>query len=91
MNLILDLNRNFDHKWLGKFYIKEHYKMIFKKNNFKVSGASANPCSEVFSGPYAGSEPETRALMKYIINKAPRWISYISLHAYGALWLSPYS
>lgn len=56
-----------------------------------VSGASANPCSDVFAGPYAGSEPEVKSLMKYIMSKSPKWVSHISLHSYGAMWLSPFS
>ncbi len=56
-----------------------------------MSGSSANPCSEVYSGQYAGSEPETKALTEYIMSKSKRWISYISLHSYGGVWLSPYS
>ena len=56
-----------------------------------MSGASANPCSEIHAGPHAGSEPEVSAVMKYVMSKSPRWVSYISLHSYGAIWLSPFS
>jgi hypothetical protein len=34
---------------------------------------------------------EVKSIMNYIMSKSPRWLSYISLHCYGAVWLSPYS
>jgi hypothetical protein len=55
------------------------------------SGSSANPCSDVYAGPNAGSELEIRALTKYIMAKSPRWVSHVSFHSYGAMWLSPFS
>ena len=65
--------------------------MNLKKLLQTVSGASANPCSEVYAGPYPGSEPETNSLMNFIMSKSPRWLSHISLHSYGAIWLAPFS
>jgi hypothetical protein len=32
-----------------------------------------------------------KSLSKYILRKSPRWASYISLHAYGGVWLAPFS
>ena len=32
-----------------------------------------------------------KSLTKYILRKSPRWVSYISLHAYGGVWLAPFS
>ncbi|CAF1015022.1 unnamed protein product [Brachionus calyciflorus] len=68
----IDLNRNFDHKWM-------------------VSGASANPCSEVYAGRYPASENEVKAMQDYIMSKSPQWLSHISLHSFGAVWISPFS
>lgn len=56
-----------------------------------MSGASANPCSEVYAGRYPASEAEIKAIQDYIMSKSPRWVSHISLHSYGAIWLSPFS
>ncbi len=57
----------------------------------KVSGASANPCSEIYAGPHPSSESEVKAVMNYIMSQSPRWLSYISLHSYGGIWLAPFS
>lgn len=78
--------------WVSKYFkITIHDHVSWLDYFYKVAGASANPCSEVFSGPYPASEPEVKSLMRYIMNKSPRWVSHISLHSYGAIWLSPFS
>lgn len=89
----VDLNRNFDYKWMGNkpTNIIIISTVILKIHVILVSGASANPCSEIHAGPYPASEPEVNSVMNYVMNYSPRWVSYISLHTYGAIWLSPYS
>jgi len=50
---------------------------------------SANPCSDLFKGPSAFSEPETRAVrdeIRRIQNEATIW-AYITLHSYAQQWL----
>lgn len=32
-----------------------------------VAGSSTNPCSEVYQGPRAFSEPETKAMSNYVL------------------------
>ncbi|ESN91053.1 hypothetical protein HELRODRAFT_90476, partial [Helobdella robusta] len=51
-------------------------------------GASADPCSESYAGPKANSEPETRAVTKFILSKGPIWDLFITLHSYGQIWMS---
>jgi len=55
-------------------------------------GASNNPCSETFYGARAFSGPEAVAvrneLQKHWTNG--RLLSYWDIHAYGALWMSPW-
>ena len=55
-----------------------------------MNGASSDKCSDTYAGQNGASEPEVRAFMKYILSRSPRWVSHISLHAYGAMWLSTY-
>ena len=61
--------------------------------NFQLGyglGASTDSCSEVFQGPGPGSEPETRALMSLGERLNSSLLYYVSLHAYGQSWLTPW-
>ena len=51
----VDLNRNFTDRW----------------NITNGSGSSGNQCSSTYRGPFAGSEPETRAMESYIRSLFP--------------------
>ena len=53
-------------------------------------GASTDSCSEVFQGPGPGSEPESRALMSLGLRLNASLLYYVSLHAYGQSWLTPW-
>ena len=53
-------------------------------------GASRDSCSEVFQGPGPGSEPETAALMSLGERLNTSLLYYVSLHAYGQSWLTPW-
>ncbi len=41
----------------------------------------------MFAGEEAGSEPETRAIQDFILSKKSSWLSFVSIHSYGAMWL----
>ena len=61
--------------------------------NFHVGhglGASEDSCSEVHQGPAPGSEPETQALMALGERHNSSLLYYVSLHAYGQSWLTPW-
>ena len=61
--------------------------------NFEVGyglGADTNPCSEVYKGTHAHSEPETLALIKLGTMLNTTILYYVSLHAYGQSWLTPW-
>ncbi|XP_017136885.1 zinc carboxypeptidase [Drosophila miranda] len=57
-----------------------------------LTGASADPCSEIYAGPSAESDPEISQLTAYINNSIPEGTIkiYISLHSYGQYVLSPW-
>ncbi|KAL4702766.1 hypothetical protein ACJJTC_002306 [Scirpophaga incertulas] len=57
-------------------------------------GGSQNPCDQIFSGPSAFSEEESRALSNYIytlIENKHTMLYYISFHSFSELLLIPYS
>ncbi|XP_021239914.1 carboxypeptidase A1-like [Numida meleagris] len=56
---------------------------------FGGSGASSNPCSETYRGPYANSEPEVKAIVDFVKNHG-NIKAFISIHSYSQLLLYPY-
>ncbi|XP_073822191.1 zinc carboxypeptidase-like [Musca autumnalis] len=57
-----------------------------------LTGASDDPCSETYAGPYAESDPEINQMTKFINTSIPEDTIkiYISLHSYGQYVLSPW-
>ncbi|CAG4956847.1 unnamed protein product [Parnassius apollo] len=53
-------------------------------------GSSANPCSEIYRGSSAFSEPESKALSDFIKNSAANFTAYITYHSYGQYLLYPW-
>nr|XP_012229445.1 PREDICTED: LOW QUALITY PROTEIN: carboxypeptidase B-like [Linepithema humile] len=70
----VDPNRNFAHHW----------------GEEKENGASLDPCRENYSGPYAFSEPETKAMSDYILANKQHIRMYLTLHSYSQMWLVPW-
>ncbi|KAI6182148.1 hypothetical protein M3Y97_00348800 [Aphelenchoides bicaudatus] len=60
---------------------------------FATLGTSFHPCSEIFSGTNAFSEPESRNIRDAIINSdfTGRIQALITMHAYSQLLIYPYS
>ncbi|CAG7837687.1 unnamed protein product [Allacma fusca] len=70
----VDPNRNFDYFWGGE-------------------GTSSDKCSEIYKGPTPFSEPETAAMRDYITKisgKTVNWVTYIALHSYAQMILTPW-
>lgn len=44
-------------------------------------------CTEIYAGDRPASEPEIDAVQKFILSLSPNWLSFVSIHSYGALWL----
>ncbi|NXJ98611.1 CBPA1 Carboxypeptidase, partial [Corythaixoides concolor] len=58
-------------------------------SGFGEAGASSNPCSETYHGPYANSEPEVKAIVDFVQNHG-NIKAFISIHSYSQLLLYPY-
>ncbi|XP_025076451.1 carboxypeptidase B-like isoform X2 [Pomacea canaliculata] len=53
-------------------------------------GGSREPCSDVFSGNIAFSEPEARNMRDWLQRNKGRAAAYLTLHSYGQYVLYPY-
>ncbi|XP_074657393.1 carboxypeptidase B-like [Tubulanus polymorphus] len=53
-------------------------------------GASSSECSQIYAGPSAMSEPETKAVAKFILSRKNQIKMYLSFHAYGQYFLTPW-
>lgn len=54
-------------------------------------GASPNECYETYCGPYPESEPEVKAVARFIRDHKDIIKAYITMHSYSQLVLFPYS
>uniref|UniRef100_A0A915Q061 ShKT domain-containing protein n=1 Tax=Setaria digitata TaxID=48799 RepID=A0A915Q061_9BILA len=56
-------------------------------------GSSENPCSYLYQGESAFSEPETRAVRDFLLSPEMqgKLDGFITLHTYAQLWIHPYS
>lgn len=54
-------------------------------------GASSHPCDDTYCGPYPESEPEVKAVAKFLRKRRKNVQAYISIHAYAQMLLYPYS
>ncbi|XP_075413508.1 carboxypeptidase A5 [Tenrec ecaudatus] len=59
------------------------------KTGFGGSGSSKNPCSETYRGPFAQSEPEVAAIVKFITTHGKIKV-LISIHSYSQMLMYPY-
>ncbi|CAG9564612.1 unnamed protein product [Danaus chrysippus] len=53
-------------------------------------GSSSNPCSEIYRGARAFSEPESRAVSEFIKTSAANFSAYLTYHSYGQYLLYPW-
>lgn len=56
-----------------------------------AQGASTHPCDDTYCGPFPESEPEVKAVAKFLRKHKERVKAYISIHAYAQMLLYPYS
>ncbi|XP_075906397.1 carboxypeptidase A6 isoform X1 [Nelusetta ayraudi] len=74
---------------------KFHCRGVDANRNWKVKwceeGASSHPCDDTYCGPYPESEPEVKAVAKFLRKRRKHVKAYISIHAYAQMLLYPYS
>lgn len=58
-------------------------------DSWGVVGTSQDPCSDYYAGASPFSEPESKALSKFLMEHKKRIKIYVSLHAYGQLIAYP--
>ncbi len=54
-------------------------------------GASSHPCDDTYCGPFPESEPEVKAVARFLRKHKKLVKAYISIHAYAQMLLYPYS
>ncbi|XP_043927514.1 carboxypeptidase B2 isoform X3 [Protopterus annectens] len=54
-------------------------------------GASKNPCDATYCGPFPESEPEVRAVARFLRWNKENIKGYITIHSYSQMLLFPYS
>lgn len=54
-----------------------------------VAGVSSNPCSEIYPGPEAFSEPESQSLRDFL-DSISNLDVYLTFHSYGQYFLFPW-
>ncbi|XP_026093396.1 carboxypeptidase A6-like [Carassius auratus] len=74
---------------------KYHCRGVDANRNWNVKwcdeGASLHPCDDTYCGPFPESEPEVKAVAKFLRKHRKRVKAYISIHAYAQMLLYPYS
>uniref|UniRef100_A0A1I7SDT5 ShKT domain-containing protein n=1 Tax=Bursaphelenchus xylophilus TaxID=6326 RepID=A0A1I7SDT5_BURXY len=60
---------------------------------FAETGSSDNPCSNLYAGEYAFSEPESHSVSMFLQsnNLRGKLDVFITLHTYAQFWIHPYS
>ncbi|XP_035660270.1 carboxypeptidase B-like [Branchiostoma floridae] len=54
------------------------------------SSPSDDPCSDIYHGPVAFSEPETKAVRDLVMENSDNLKAYLSVHASGQTWMTPH-
>ncbi|XP_037552753.1 carboxypeptidase B2 [Nematolebias whitei] len=60
-------------------------------SNWCTTGASDDPCSEIYCGSFPESEPESKAVADFLRRHKDSIHLYISIHSYSQMLLFPYS
>ncbi|XP_072513616.1 carboxypeptidase A6 [Salminus brasiliensis] len=72
-----------------------HCRGVDANRNWKVKwcdeGASLHPCDDTYCGPFPESEPEVKAVARFLRKHRKHVKAYISIHAYAQMLLYPYS
>ncbi|VDD96867.1 unnamed protein product [Enterobius vermicularis] len=58
--------------------------------HFGVEGSSTDPCSEIYQGAYAFSEPETRAVRDFLTPRRGQIKTFLTFHSYSQILMYPF-
>ncbi|XP_054915662.1 carboxypeptidase B2 [Poeciliopsis prolifica] len=59
--------------------------------NWCTTGASPDPCEEIYCGPFPESEPESHAVANFLRSHKESIQIYLSIHSYSQMLIMPYS
>ncbi len=66
--------------------------MVISSKNFFLNALFFSQFSEeTYRGPYPESEPEVRSITSFILKRRRYFYTFITLHAFGNLWMLPFS
>ncbi|EJD74733.1 carboxypeptidase A1 [Loa loa] len=57
---------------------------------YGMEGSSNDPCSEIYQGPSAFSEPETRAVYRFIAERRHIIKTFLTFHSYSQILMYPF-
>lgn len=57
---------------------------------FGQVGSSSDPCSEIYAGSFAFSEPETRSIRDFISQQQGRIKTFMTFHSYSQILMYPF-
>ena len=57
----------------------------------KGKGSSSDPCSSIYSGPSYFSEPETKAVERFLKTIQTELVAYLVVHTPRQVWMSPWA
>lgn len=58
--------------------------------HYGMEGSSNDPCSEIYQGPSAFSEPETRAVHRFIAKRRDTIKTFLTFHSYSQILMYPF-
>ncbi|XP_064640884.1 carboxypeptidase B-like [Lineus longissimus] len=59
-------------------------------HHWMEAGADSYPCSDIYAGSSAMSEPETQNVANYILRRKNNMKIFLTFHSYGLYWLTPW-
>ncbi|XP_064115651.1 carboxypeptidase B-like [Macrobrachium nipponense] len=92
-----EYTRNHDRLWRKNRAVNPNSRCVGVDLNrnfgyrWRTGGSSLNPCSDIYAGPSAESEPETQAIRDFIMELKDQLKVYVSIHAYSQMWMLPFA
>lgn len=67
-----------------------YHDIVYTFHNSTGYGSSGDPCDNIYSGSHPFSERETLSLARHLYKLRRRIVSYMDVHVFGQLWMSPW-